>query len=192
MAETNQPTTSETQVSRPKEEILREAKRIEESVLYSSKGHFVTAEFWSGFHLWVGIPTAILAAVAATSAFASWEIAAGVVSIVIAALSAVSTFLNPNEKAAAHLSAGNSYDALRDRIRIFWAVDCWKESSEDILTKKLKDLSEEKAKLNQASTQISSWAYRVAKRGVEAGEASFQVDNEGRSPAAQSTEQPLK
>lgn len=77
-----------------------------------NKGHFVTAEFWSGFHLWVGIPTAILAAVAATSAFASWEIAAGVVSIVIAALSAVSTFLNPNEKAAAHLNAGNSYDAL--------------------------------------------------------------------------------
>lgn len=175
----SQPTTGETSVSKSKEEILKEAKRLEESILYSSKGHFVAAEIWSKFHLWIGIPTAVLAAIAATSAFANQDIAAGVVSIVIAGLSAVSTFLNPNEKAATHLNAGNSYDALRDKMRIFWAIDCWQEDSDKVLTERLKDLSEQKAKLNHSCPQIPSWAYQLAKRGIEAGEGSFQIDTEG-------------
>ena len=38
-----QPTTAEKVVSKTKEEIIKEAKRIEEALLYSSKGHF---SFW--------------------------------------------------------------------------------------------------------------------------------------------------
>ena len=180
----DQPSTGETPVSKPKEELLKEAKRLEESTFYSSKGHFVASEIWSQFHLWIGIPTAVLAAVAATSAFANRDMTAGVVSIVIAGLSALSTFLNPNEKAAAHFNAGNSYDALRDKIRIFWAIDCWQENSDKVLTERLKDLSEQKAKLNHSVPQIPSWAYRLAKRGIEAGEGSFQIDTGGEEPRA--------
>lgn len=43
-----QTTTAEKTVSKTKDEIIKEAQRIEESALYSAKGHFVAANFWQG------------------------------------------------------------------------------------------------------------------------------------------------
>lgn len=56
--------TAETPVSKTKEEIIKESKRIEEGLLYSSKGHFAAAHFWNNFHLWIGIPMVLLSAIA--------------------------------------------------------------------------------------------------------------------------------
>ena len=44
-----QPTTAERPVSRPKEEIIREAKRIEEGLLHSSKRHFSASYLWTTY-----------------------------------------------------------------------------------------------------------------------------------------------
>ena len=126
-----QSSTSENLVSNTKEEIIKEAKRIEESTLYSAKGHFAAARFWTNFHLWIGLPTAVLAGIAAASALAQFDhsnIVAGILSIIVAGLSAVMTFLNPNEKANVHLSSGNNYDALQNKTRIFWTIDCWRDN----------------------------------------------------------------
>ena len=65
---TDSKTTEEKPQSQTKEAIIKEAKRIEENCLHTSKGHFVVAGFWSNFHLWLGIPTVILATIAGTSA----------------------------------------------------------------------------------------------------------------------------
>ena len=56
-----------------KDNILKEARRIEEDSLYSAKGQFVAANFWTNFHLWIGVPTAILAAIAAASALSQFN-----------------------------------------------------------------------------------------------------------------------
>ena len=75
-----------------KEKIVKEAKRIEEDSLYSSKGHFYAAQFWTNLHLWIGIPTSIMAAIAGASAlsqFDNHQIVAGILAILVAALSAV-------------------------------------------------------------------------------------------------------
>lgn len=182
MADTNtrpQIQTAELPVSKAKDEIIKEAKRIEESTLYSAKGHFVAARFWNNFHLWIGLPTVLLAGVTSASAFTqfdSYHIAAGLLALVIAALSSISTFLNPNEKAASHLRSGNEYDSLNNRVRIFWTIDCWREESDQVLTEKVKYFSEQKDVLNQKSPQIPGWAYKRAKRGILAGEADFKVD----------------
>lgn len=58
----NQMTTAEQPVSKAKLEIMKESQRIEESALYSSKGHFVASYFWTNFHLCMGVPMVILAA----------------------------------------------------------------------------------------------------------------------------------
>ncbi len=171
--------TAERMVSKTKDEIIKEAKRIEESLLYSSKGHFVASLFWSNFHLWIGVPIVLLSAIAGASAFSKIDptnLIAGGISIFVIALSSVMTFLNPNQKASAHLNAGNNYDSLLSNIRIFWSIDCWREESEQVLTEKLKYFSEQKGKLNQNSPQIPRWAYKKAKEGIEAGEASYTVD----------------
>lgn len=172
-------TTAEKPISKTKDEIIKEAQRIEESALYSTKGHFVAANFWTNFHLWVGIPMVLLAAVAGASALSQFDpkhIVAGIISIVVVALSGVMTFLNPNEKANAHRNAGNNYDSLQNKVRMFWSIDCWREESEQVLTERLKYYSEQRDRLNQGSPQIPRWAYKSAKKGILAGEADYKVD----------------
>jgi len=173
------PATAERPVSKTKDEIIKEAKRIEESLLVSSKGHFAASHFWGNFHLWIGVPVVLLSAVAGASALSQFDpshIIAGLISIVVAALSGMMTFLNPNEKASVHLNAGNNYDSLQNKIRIFWSIDCWRDESEQVLTERLKYFSEQKDKLNQSCPQIPRWAYNIARKGIEEGQGDYRVD----------------
>ena len=176
----NQNTTAEISTSKTKDEVIKEAQRIEESVLYSAKGHFVAANFWTNFHLKIGIPMVLLAAIAGASILYQFDpkhIIAGIISVIVAALSGVMTFLNPHEKASNHLNAGNNYDSLQNKVRMFWSIDCWRDESEQVLTERLKYFSEQKDRLNQSSSQIPGWAYKLAKKGILDGEAIYEVDN---------------
>lgn len=163
-----------------KEKIIEEAKRIEEDSLYSAKGHFYAGQFWVNIHLWIGVPAAILAAIAGASALSQFDyhnVIAGVLSIMVAALTAVATFLNPNEKANMHQVAGNNYNSLRNRARIFSEIEIENITDEKLLVKELKGLNSERDKLNKESPQIPRWAYKKARRGIKEGEASYRVDN---------------
>jgi hypothetical protein len=171
-------TSSERIVSKPKEEIIREAKRLCENCLHTSKSHFMEARFWQNLHLWIGIPTVILAGVAGTLAFADVRQLSGVLSMVVVVLTSITTFLNPKEQANTHLTAGNNYDSLMTKLRIFWSIDCWREDSDDILTERLKTYSEERDSLNRECPQPFKWAYNKAKKGIEEGEAEYLVDKE--------------
>ena len=164
--------------------IISEAKRIEENSLHTSKSHFVAAHFWEQFHLCIGIPTVILAAVAGTIAFAAFKygnVVAGALSILVTVLSAVATFLNAKQCASTQRKAGNDYDSLLTRVRIFWTIECRREESLDILADKLEDFSRERDRLNRDCLQPSRWAYKRAKKGIEEGEAEYKVDKEDAS-----------
>ena len=159
--------------------IIKEAKRIEENCLHTSKSHFVVAHVWTNFHLGTGIPTAVLAAIAGTMAFASLKynnILVGVLSIIVCILSAVTTFLNPKECSNSHLTAGNNYDSLLTNVRIFWTIDCRREDSVNILADKLKEFSARRDQLNRDCPQPPKWAYKKAKKGIDEGEAEYRVD----------------
>lgn len=169
-------TSEERIVSKPKEEIIKEAKRLYENCLYTSKSHFIEARFWQNLHLWIGIPTVILAGIAGTLAFADCRQTAGGLSIVIVVLTSITTFLNPKEQANSHLSAANNYDSLMTKARIFWSIDCWREDSGDILTDRLKAYSQERDKLNRECPQPFKWAYKKAKKNIQEGEAEYFID----------------
>lgn len=171
-------TSEERAISKPREEIIKEAKRLYENCLYTSKSHFIEAHFWQNLHLWIGIPTVIMAGIAGTLAFAEFRQLAGALSIVIVVLTSITTFLNPKEQAYSHLTAGNNYDALMTKARIFWSIDCWREDSDVILTERLKDYSEERERLNRECPQSFKWAYKKAKKGIEEGEAEYFVGKE--------------
>lgn len=174
-----QQTTAEKSISKTKEEVIKEAKRIEEALLYSSKGHFAAGYLWTRSHLFLGIPIVILSALAGASALSQFDpnhVWAGVISLIVVVLSSIMTFLNPNEKSEIHRKAGNNYDALMNKIRIFWSIDCWREDSEKVLTEKLRLFSEHKSKLNDECPQVPWWAYRIAKKGIEGGEGDYAVD----------------
>lgn len=173
--------TSERPASHTKNEIIKEAKRIEQDLTYSAKGHFAAATFWRNFHLWIGIPIVLLSAISGVTAISVMgpkNLVTAIIALVITGLSSIMTFLNPNERASSHLNAGNNYDALQNKTRIFWAIDCWQHESDEVLTEKLKHLSEQKDKLNQSSPQIPTYAYIAGKKGIEAGESTYAVDRE--------------
>lgn len=177
--------TGERPASKALEEIVREAKRLEESTLYSMKGHHCAASGWSNRHLWLGLPVVVISALVGAATFSQYaetyplvKTTAGLLSLAVAILSGISTFLNPNDRENAHLSAAHGFDKLNNDSRLFWSVDCWQEDSDAVLTTKLKELVDRKNELNGNSPQIPDWAYRKAKAGIEAGEAQFEVDRD--------------
>jgi hypothetical protein len=162
------------------EKIVREAERIGEDCLFSAKGHFYAAQFWTDLHLWLGIPMAILAAISGGSALSQFDyhnIVAGALALIVTALAAVSTFLNPNEKSSIHGKAGNGYNILREQLRAFSEIDASLHQDEEALLRRLNEFRGQKKELDQNSPQIPHWAYKRAKRGIEAGEGNYKIDN---------------
>jgi len=175
--------TDEKPASKARDEIIREAKRLEESTLYSFKGHHCAANGWTNRHLWLGIPTVIISAVVGAATLSQYAkeypgvaILAGFLSIAVTVLSGITTFLNPNDRQSGHFTAANAYDKLNNDSRLFWSIECWQENSDEVLTSKLRELIDRKSELNSSSPQIPPWAYAQAKKGIDAGEADFKID----------------
>ena len=158
--------------------IIEEAKRIEEDCLYSSKRQFETANTWMRIHYWIGIPATVFSAIAGVSILSQSNsyIIAGFLAIMVAALIAVSTFLNPNEKATLHHNAGNRYNALKEKARYFYQIECINNADFQQLKEKLKELSRKKEELNKDSPLTHRKAYEKAKKGIQNGEADYNVD----------------
>jgi hypothetical protein len=107
---------------------------------------------------------------------------AAVLSVTVTALTTLSTFLKPNEKENAHLTAAHAYDRLNNEARIFWSIECWStNTTEELLTARLRELVERKDKLNQDSLQVPPWAWAEAQARIKKGEADFAVDKLNRT-----------
>lgn len=147
-------------------------------VPYSAKGHFSASRIWGNFHVAIGLLISILSALVAAFIFSKDHYAViGYLSLLVVILSSIATFLNPNDKASNHKIAGDKNYALNDKARVFWTIDCWEQGvTDEILTRKLKDLSENRININSDSPSIPRWAYLMAKRGIMAGESDFEVD----------------
>ena len=156
--------------------VKKETQRIIEDTLFSAKRHFESARIWSLMHFGLGLPTAVLAAIASASAFKENTSLAGFLAIAVTALTALMTFLNPNKRANAHHMAGNKYNALRNQARIFCEIDLTAGDQQNDISKKIKELAKERDDLNQSSPQTFKWAYKRAKAAIEAGEADYAAD----------------
>lgn len=181
MAKTKKTTGTEVTVSKTKDEIIKEAMRIEESTRLTAKGHYNDSSLWGFCHLLLGIPTTILSGVVAVKSFTQFDNShniAGIIALIVAALSGLMTFLNPNQKSETQHKTGSCYDTLNNRIRIFRTIDCWGKDSDFILTSKLKEFSEEQNKLNTDNPQPSFIGYLWAKWGIKNGQADFAIDSQ--------------
>lgn len=154
-------------------EYQKEAARISEDALHSCKGHYNAAVRWSHVHLWIGIPNAIIAAIAGVSAFKGSEILAGSLAVAVAGITAVNTFLNPGDRASTHKRCAGEYHSLRNRARIFTNIVCKSFGSAEELSAKFEEMVAKRDDLNAASPQIPDWAFKKAKAGIDAGEAQY-------------------
>src|SRR5439155_4034317 len=132
----------------PLDAIINEAKRVEEDAIYSAKGHWEAARRWNRWHFALGIPLTILATIGAGSAFSQHALAAGVTSALVAAGTALLTFLKPIERATQHTQAGNAYKSLHNRARIFREIDCADPNAKD-LAASIKQLAADRDDLNR-------------------------------------------
>jgi hypothetical protein len=122
-------------------EYQKEASRIEQDAIHSAKGYYNAAARWRQVHLWIGIPNAILAAFAGVSAFQEATVTAGCLAIVVAALAAVNTCLNPGDRSSTHQCCAGEYLCLRNRSRIFVSIVSRSGATEEIVNQRFEELA---------------------------------------------------
>ena len=77
-----------------------EARRVEESAMYSAQGQFERAKFWRGLNLSLGVGAAVLAAVSGVVGLASdkTRIFSGVLALIAAGIVSVLTTVNADRR----------------------------------------------------------------------------------------------
>lgn len=148
----------------------KEATKLAVDALYSEKGHFKAAEPWRNVHLWLGVP-AVLFAFGAGTGFVTDQLGDGVATafaFISGSLSAIATFLNPDEKARSHHASGVEYAGLRRRLRQFIDIRCEANSSDiNALSEDLKFLTDDINTIQANARPIPQKAHQKAKLEIE-------------------------
>lgn len=156
--------------------LCREAERLEEDAIYSSKGHFNAEDTWVRRNYWLGVPATVLGAVAGATLIKSQPELASIFMLVASLLTGLMTFLKPNERAAMHRAAAGQFLALRNDARFFREIDLLQSDRLDELPERLKVLAATRNELNLKSPSIPRRAFVAARKGIEEGEAVHKVD----------------
>ena len=164
--------------AKPNHAISNELERIEEDCIHSGKSHFNAHARWSHYHYWLGIPAVLLSSVAGLAFFKDYPEFGGALSAIVAVLTALSTFLKPYERAAAHKGAGDQYLSLRNDARVFREIRLTQACDAQAAIDGLTEFTNRRNELNQASAQFSNSDFLKARAGIEAGEAAHAVDNQ--------------
>ena len=159
-----------------KQAIFDELERIEEDCIHSGKAQFNAGDRWSRYHLWLGVPAVILSALAGTAFFKDQAEIAGAMSMAVALLTALSTFLKPSERASSHKSSGDQYLTLRNDARVLRIIKLQASCDDAVAIASLDEITKRRNELNQASAQVSRPDFENARKGIDAGEAAHRVD----------------
>ena len=155
-----------------------EASRVEEDAEHSFKGHYNAAERWGRYHLCLGLPAALVAAVAGAAGFGDAPETAGALALISTALTTVLTFLKPSERAEMHKSVAAQYQSLRNQARIFREVGLADGMAPEDAKGRLFALVDARDQLNQRAPSIPRQDYELAKRDIDDGRARYRTDEE--------------
>jgi uncharacterized protein (DUF849 family) len=133
------------------------------------ESHNYMANFWTNFYLYTGITNTIIAALASASSFS--EITdnnnkvAGLLTAVVAVISAVITYLNPAEKATKHKEAKDKFSCVYYDARDL--ADEMKTTDTEEELEKLKEQKKAIAKklvdAQKDSPQVAHWVRKIAR-----------------------------
>jgi hypothetical protein len=157
--------------------IKDELSRIEESAMFSAQAQFEQAKYWRAVNLILGVPAAVLAAVAGATALASTtgRVPAGIIALVAAGLSAITTTLNAAQRTEQGQAAGNLYLALQSDARIARETDLPRQSFDEARAA-LAELRVRQDEINQSSALPARYAYWRARKNIEQGGQRYQID----------------
>lgn len=156
--------------------LVTEAQRVEEDAEHSAKGHYNAAARWARYHLWLGLPSAVIAALGGAAALNDLpEVAVGL-ALLSSALTTVLTFLKPSERSEMHKTAAGHYHALRNRMRLFREIELADGIEPSTAKGRLLALATERDELNLSSPMPARCDYELAKQDIDSGRARYRVD----------------
>ena len=157
--------------------ICNELSRIEEAASYSSQSQFSSAKFWRGLNLVLGVPAAVLAAIAGTTVLADASNAktGAVIALVSAALTAVMTTLNAAQRAEQSRGAANAYLALQGDARLLRTIDL-RGLDHDGARQRLDELVQRRNAINETAPVPAFIAYLMGARNIDKGRQTYGVD----------------
>lgn len=159
-----------------KQEIIKEAKRLEECACYSAKGHYNASKRYARYNYRLGLIIIILSSLSAgVSMFFEDSKLIIICSILNTIISSILTFCKYNEKSISHFGSANNYSSLEINLRYFYniGINCVDECE---AAQNLQKYIKERDKLNRESLIIDEIDYKKAKKGIENGEADFKID----------------
>ncbi len=152
------------------------ALRIEEDAEHTAKAHYNAGARWGRCAFCLGTLSAVLAAVAGGTAFGNMGRLAGGLAAASTVLTAILTFVKGTEKTEQHKTYGGRYLALRKQTRRFREIELIDCTDPQAARTRLLKLGESLDELNLAAPQVPYCDFKKAKKGIDAGEATYMVD----------------
>jgi hypothetical protein len=159
--------------------IVKEAKRIEEDTMFSSKEHFIVGHYFRIFNILLSGSSAVAAVVVGTSIMTRADpqgTLTGVLALYVAISSILVLFFKPHDNSLSHKSAGNEYKSIRNEARRLSEIDSISDVTNEELRKSLNILVEKQTRANQCYSLLPDWAHKMAKKRIDEGEATYKVD----------------
>lgn len=149
------------------EEAVLELRRRTRNCQALTRANLLLANLWSSTHLYIGLPNTALATLAGVSALSDLGVPkalTALLSITVAVLTALVTFLNPTAKYSSYHAAAQRYQAVADKYLILALKS--ESIPEQNLLDELVILNGEYNKVMESSPVVPSWAYKRAKQDV--------------------------
>lgn len=151
-----------------KEQLMNEAQKRAEISLVLCVGHLATASMYGAFNFWVGMFNTALAATAGVSALSKFDpsgVVTGVLSVLVAALTALLTFLSPSDRNKFHWNAANEFEQLSVKFSRFVDVVSKTETSNQALEELLDELLDKYFQTTK-TYPIPAWAIGAAMKNM--------------------------
>jgi hypothetical protein len=151
--------------------------RIEEDCTYNSVGHYSASTRWRKINTIIGSLVALFSCIAAFCTFSLPEVAAGL-SVVVTVLALADLYFRSGELAANHHRIAGKWNSLRQKARIFREITLAASTipQRDLL-KGIEELLQEKMGIGELELPLPDFAYRVAKKKISRGQASYAADD---------------
>jgi hypothetical protein len=166
--------TSPGQASGADSAIAAELGQLQNDVLWTEKGHFISAGVLRAMRLILGVLATASSTTAVATIVADHQTVAGIFALAGALLSGLLTFLKPEELAQQHLNAGRKLGALRVDIRQTLRLDAATLQRTE-LRQATAELAQRKAAIDEVSPHVADasiwWAGRRIERGDYANSA---------------------
>jgi hypothetical protein len=157
----------------PMRKVVREqAGELEESCEKGAIRDTLIAARWHRWNLWLGMSSAIVAAIAAFAAGKAGifndiplpyrEDIPPLLALVSAVLTSILTFLAPSERACSYHTFSNKLRALRDKARCLIEIDCSQGRKDHALYDKFERLVREKSEIDASHPIVPNWVYDQA------------------------------